>query len=153
MRKWESEKHKSCGACQQKVLRAMLPLTTLFWVQLTKWRGCGWSVVQLYYDEEMEPLHGMHGSMESELEVQRTIKRAELTAFLGLLKKVIGPINVHVDNKGIIDALWRGEIKCIDPTAGDADLWIKIWEELHRLVAREKSGGSGACQGVPHKEA
>ena len=33
-------------------------------------------------DEEMVPLHGIHGSMEAEFEVQRTIKRAELTAFL-----------------------------------------------------------------------
>ena len=38
--------------------------------------------MQLDYDEEMGPLHGMSGSMEAELEVQRTIKSAELTAFL-----------------------------------------------------------------------
>ena len=47
-----------------------------------KWFACGWAAVQLDYDEEMEPLHGMYGSMEAELEIQRTIKRAELTAFL-----------------------------------------------------------------------
>ena len=41
-----------------------------------------------------------------------------------------------VDNR-IIDGLWRGERKCIDPKAGDVDLWIKIWEELHRLAARD----------------
>ena len=35
--------------------------------------------------------------------------------------------------------------------SGDADLWIKIWEELHRLAARYY-GGSGACQGTAHKE-
>ena len=71
-----------------------------------KWfeSGCGWSVVQLDCDEEMVPLHGMYGSMEAEFEVQRTVKRAELTAFLCLLKKVI-----YVDNKGISDGLWRGE--------------------------------------------
>ena len=44
-------------------------------------------------------LHGMYGSMEAEHEVQRTIKRAELTAFLCLLRKVCGPIKIHVDNK------------------------------------------------------
>ena len=27
--------------------------------------------------------------------------------------------------------------KCIDPKAGDADLWIKIWEELHLLMSKE----------------
>ena len=59
----------------------------------------------------------------------------ELTAFLCFLKKVVGPIKVHVDNKGIIYGLWRVERKCIDPKAGDADFWIKIWEELHLLVS------------------
>ena len=47
--------------------------------------------------------------MEAEYMVKRTIKRAELTAFLHILKKVIGPIKVHVDNKGIIDGLQKGE--------------------------------------------
>ena len=56
-------------------------------------------VVQLDYDEELVPLHGMYGSMEAEFEVQRTIKRAELTAFLCLLTRVIRPIKVHVDKK------------------------------------------------------
>ena len=28
---------------------------------------------------------------------------------------------VHVDNKGIIDGLWRGEMKWIGPKAKDAD--------------------------------
>ena len=68
------------------------------------WLGSG-----AFIDEEMGLLHGMYGSMEAELEVQRTIKRAELTAFLCLLMRVIGPVKVHVDNKGIIDGLWRGE--------------------------------------------
>ena len=36
-----------------------------------------------------------------------------------------------------MEALWRGERKCIDPKAGDADLWIEIWEELHSLAARD----------------
>ena len=57
--------------------------------------------------------------------------RAELTAFLCLLKNVIVPIKVHVNNKG------TGERKCIDPKSGDADLWIQKREELHRLVARD----------------
>ena len=64
--------------------------------------------------------------MDAEFEVQRTIKRASLNAFLCLLKKVIGLIKVHVDNKGITERLWRGERKCINPKAGDADLWIKF---------------------------
>ena len=47
-----------------------------------KWGAPGWAVVQLDYEEEMEPLHAMYGSVEADLEVQRTIKRAELTALL-----------------------------------------------------------------------
>ena len=31
------------------------------------------------------------------------------------------------------------ERKCIDPKAGDADLWIKNWEELYFLVSEEIS--------------
>ena len=90
-----------------------------------KWGACGWAVVQLDYDEEMGPLHGMYGSMEVEFEVQRTIKRAELKIFSCLLNRAIGPIKVNVDNKGIVDGLRR---RC--------DLWIKIWEELHHLAER-----------------
>ena len=56
--------------------------------------------MQLDFDEELEPLHGVYGSLDAELEVQRTIKRPELTAFLCLPKKDIGPIKVHVENKG-----------------------------------------------------
>ena len=46
-------------------------------------------------------MHGMYGTLD-ESEVQRTIKRAKLTAFLLHLTKAIGPTMVHVDNKGII---------------------------------------------------
>ena len=97
--------------------------------------ACGWAVVQSDCIEEKDPLHGMHGSMEAEHEVQRTIKRAELTALLCLLRKICGPIKIHVDNKGTIDGLRKGEKECIKPRAGDADLW-KNWEELHELVER-----------------
>ena len=41
--------------------------------------ACGWSVVQLDHDEEIEPMHGMYGTMDAELEAQRAIKRAEQT--------------------------------------------------------------------------
>ena len=51
------------------------------------WSTCGWAVVQLDSDEEMEPLLGMYSSVEAEFEVQRTTRRAELTAFLCVLKE------------------------------------------------------------------
>ena len=75
-------------------------------------------------------------------------KRAELTAFLCLLKKVCGPIKVHVDNRGIIDGLRKGEKECIKPRAGDADLWTKFWEELHEKLVK-----SGILVEVEHVKA
>ena len=96
MNKWESEKHKSWS-----MLAAGFKGLTVLFQELLGNGACGWSVVQLDFDEELGPLHGMYGSMEAEFQVQRTIKRAELTAFLCLLKKVIGPIKVHVDNRRI----------------------------------------------------
>ena len=76
-----------------------------------RWSACGWSVVQLDHDEELGPMHGMHGTLAAELGVQSTIKRAELTAFLRFL-------------------LWSGDMKCFGPKAKDAELWFLIWEPL-----------------------
>ena len=59
----------------------------------------GWSVVQLHHDE---------GDVADAQDVRKagcTFKRAELTAFLFLLRKPSGPVMVHVDN--IIDGVWR----------------------------------------------
>ena len=55
-----------------------------------------WSAVQLDDDEAMGPIHGMHGTLDAELEVQRTIRRAELTALLCVHRKALGPTMVHV---------------------------------------------------------
>ena len=82
--------------------------------------ACG-SVVQLDHDEDMEPMHGMYGTLEAQLEAQHTIKRAELTALLCLLRKAIFPTVVHVDNKGINGGLWRGEMGCPAPSIGQKD--------------------------------
>ena len=101
-----------------------------------KWGACGWSVVQLDHTEEMVPMHGMYGTLDAELEVQRAIKRAELTAFLCLFRKAIGPTMVNVDNKGIIDGLWRGETRCIGPKSEGRrtpTCGFLIWRELHRV--------------------
>ena len=87
-------------------------------------------MVQLDYDEEMGPLHGMFGSMAAEFECQRTIKTAVLTAFFCFLRKVGELVKIQLDNKGIIDGLRKGEKECIKPRAGDADLWLKNLERI-----------------------
>ena len=90
MKTWESEKHRRWGM-QVEGFRGQVTTDASLMRKTGKWGACGWAVVQLEYDEEMGPLHGMYGSVEAEFEVQRTIKRAELTAFLYFLKKVIDP--------------------------------------------------------------
>ena len=94
MKKWESEKHKSWGMPAEGFKGHVATDGSLLGTA-GKWGACGWSVVQMDYDEEMELLLGMCGSVEAELEVQRTIKRAELTAFPCFLKRVVGPIEVR----------------------------------------------------------
>ena len=42
-------------------------------------------------------------------------KSAELTAFLCHLRRIVGPTTADVDNKGIVDGLWRGEISVHSP--------------------------------------
>ena len=44
-------------------------------------------MVQLDDDLEPQPMHGMYGSSDAEFDLQRTVKRAELTASLCLVEK------------------------------------------------------------------
>ena len=65
--------------------------------------------MQVDHDEEMGPMHKMHGTLDAELEVQRSIWTVQLTAFLSLFRKTIGLTLVHFDNKGIHDVC--GEVQ------------------------------------------
>ena len=114
------------GACQAEDFKGQVATGGSLLGNAGKWRAYGWAVVQLDFDEELGLLHGVYGTMDAELEVQRTIKRAELTAFLCLLRKVCGPIKDHVDDKGVIDGLRKVEKECIKPGAGDAGLWKNV---------------------------
>ena len=58
MRKWESEKHKSWGMPAEGFKGHVATDGSLLGAA-GKWRACGWAEVQLDYDEEMGPLHGM----------------------------------------------------------------------------------------------
>ena len=120
VQKWEPEKHKKAGASQPKAFEIMSLLVVLCW-EYQRVDG-----QQLDHDEEMGPMHGMYGTLDTKLEVQCTNKRAALTAFLCFLMKTCGPTMVHVDNKRVMNGLWKGEVKCICPTAKYADLWIVI---------------------------
>ena len=60
----ESEKHKSWGMPAEGFKGHVATDGSLLGIA-GKWRACGWSVVQMDYDEELGPLHGMYGSRES----------------------------------------------------------------------------------------
>ena len=100
VRRWESEKLKSRGMSVEGFPDHVTD-GSLLGVPGRRC-ACGWSVVQFDHDEEMGPMHGMYGTLYAELEVQRTIKRAELKAFLSLLRGM-GRTTAHVDSKGITD--------------------------------------------------
>ena len=58
-------------------------------------------------------MHGMHGTLDADLEVQG--RANSLLVFSERL--VVLRTTAHVDNKGIIDGLWTVELKCIGPKA------------------------------------
>ena len=106
-----------------------------------KWRACGWSVVQLDLDEEMGPMHGMYGTLDVELEVQRNIKRAELTAFLCLFRKCCRSFWCTLITK---ELLMGGEMRCIGPRAKDADLCFSKYSSLKAMRKQTSKRGSEA---------
>ena len=61
--KWESEKHRSWGIPAEGFKGHVATDGSLLGIA-GMWGACGWAggVVQLDYDEEMGPLHGMYGS-------------------------------------------------------------------------------------------
>ena len=92
MKKWESEKHTCWGLPAEGFVghvttNGSLPERASGEHVVGQW--CSW----IWRDGAF----ARDGSMEAEFEVKRTIKRAELTAFLCLLKRLIGPVKVHVD--------------------------------------------------------
>ena len=85
--------------------------------------ACGWAVVQPDNDQ-----YAVCGTMLAEIEVQRTIKRAELWLFTMAFSCLRGPATIHTDNMAIFVGPWRGEDGCIGPKQNDAHLWMKCWE-------------------------
>ena len=72
VQKWESEKHKSWSLPAEGFRNHVTIDGSLLGIS-GKWSACGWSVVQLDHDEEKGPMHGMYGTLDAELEVQRRI--------------------------------------------------------------------------------
>ena len=130
--RWESEKHKKAGDGQSKAFATTSPRMALS----LEHQASGERVGGLWCSLTEGRMRGMCGTLGAELEEQRSIKRAELMAFRRLLSLVVDPqITLW-----ITDGLWRGEAKCIGPTAKDAELWNLIWEGYGSLAGGEQRG-------------
>ena len=99
--------------------------------------ACGWAVVQLDDPQEEELWHAMSGTIQDDIEVQRTIKRAVLWALMMALRGPSGAAATHTDNMGILGCLWKGEEEGSDPKQKDADLWTKIRGLLQETDGQE----------------
>ena len=86
--------------------------------------------------EEKQPWYAICCMMLAELEVQRTVRRAEMWAFTMALSCLTGSATIHTYNIGILDVLSRGEEGCAGPKEKDADLWINIWELLEECMGK-----------------
>ena len=126
VRRWESEKHRSWCMPVDGFRDHVATDGPQLGVS-GQWSACDWLVVQLDHDVKMGPVHEMHGTLEADLEVVRTIKRAELTAFFCLFRRIVGPPRLMWTTKESSMGL-----NCIGPKAKDADLWILIWQEVYR---------------------
>ena len=105
------------GPCQSKASRAMLLPMSLCWVFQTS---------GAHLDGQL-PVHGMYGTLNADLEEQRTIEKAGSTAFLCRLQGLSDPpwlMWIIRESLMGFEVLW--------PKARDADRWISIWEEVHR---------------------
>ena len=58
---------------------------------------CGWAAVQLHVDEGEEPWHAVHGTMPNFVEVQHTVKRADMWALAVALHKLDAPAVLSID--------------------------------------------------------
>ena len=61
MKKWESEKHRSWRMPAERFKGHVATGGSLLGTA-GKWRACGWSMVQLDFDEELGPLYGEGGA-------------------------------------------------------------------------------------------
>ena len=136
VRRWEAKKHRSWCMPVEGSRDHVTTDGSLLRVSV-RWGACGWSVVQLVHDDKMWPRRGMYSTLDADLEVQRTIMRAGLTAFLSPLKDGRSHLGACGQHRGIIDGLRIGEVKCIGLKAKDADVWILIWRRCTESIKKE----------------
>ena len=96
--------------------------------------ACGWAVMQVDLGGGIEPWYGMCGIMPVELEVQRTLKRAEMWALLMALRRHEGLAEISTDKLGGVQAFWDGEVSCVFADHTGADLWVHVRDKTHEVI-------------------
>ena len=71
--------------------------------------------------------------MQTSLEVQRTIKRAESWA-VGMAMCKCGPSDIFLDIRGFVQALNESEVDCISAGHNDADIWVFVWSKIDECI-------------------
>ena len=47
------------------------------------------------------------------------------------LSELVRPAEIYSDNRGVVQALNKGEVECIIANHKDADLWIQVWDKVN----------------------
>ncbi|CAK0829303.1 unnamed protein product [Prorocentrum cordatum] len=94
----------------------------------SKWVQAGWAAMTI--NGEGAPTIQLWGPLSCQYSVQKTVKRAEMWAFLKVLEVVMPPCRIHTDHQGIIDGLARGARWCLSWKRPHADLWRRIWHKV-----------------------
>ena len=87
----------------------------------------GWAFV---VDDGIGPSWGKYGVCA---EAYTSVLRAELRAVFEVLRVTIGPIEIHVDNKMVVDGVAHGRAWCCDARREAADLWREVWDRLDEM--------------------
>ena len=87
----------------------------------------GWAFVVV---DGSSPAWGKYGVCA---EPYTSVLRAELRALLEVLRIAVGPIEIHVDNKMVVDGVDHGRAWCCDSRREAADLWRQVWDRLDEL--------------------
>ena len=105
------------------------------------------------HDGVMGPMRGIDGTSDAECDVQRNIKRAELTAILCLLTRMVGPTSAHVAYRGIIStgAVEKKNEVHLSENEGCGSVDSDVGRNTH-APPRRNFFGSRACQSAQVEE-
>ncbi|CAK0864356.1 unnamed protein product, partial [Prorocentrum cordatum] len=92
------------------------------------WAQAGWAAMAI--DAGGAPTVQLWGPLPCRFKEQKTVKRAEMWAFLKTLETVLPPCRIFTDHQGILDGIRRGPRWCLSWGRPRADVWRRIWHKI-----------------------